>query len=123
VLLLKAPPTDPRSNFPRFYTYFVKEKLLPDWEAENDPANDANVKGNDVDLLCLKWAEQHRVPLVSWEGLGPSGPIPSKLIPREAKARAIELVTPEQLLAASTLILVLQPNAFLQTGIDLHRSM
>ena len=53
---------------------------------------------NDVDKLCLDWADQRSIPLVSWEGHGPNGLNPKKLIPRSARERGIDLVTPEELL-------------------------
>ena len=40
----------------------------------SDPEADLTKKSNDVDMLCLDWAEQHKVPLISFEGSGPSGP-------------------------------------------------
>jgi hypothetical protein len=98
----KAPPTDPEqgvaSNFVRLYAHFIKDKLLPAWRGGGDEEADAKKKGNDVDRICLAWAEQHRVPLISWEGHGPNGFDPNKLIPLEAAKRGIDLVTPEELL-------------------------
>jgi hypothetical protein len=102
ILLVKAPPTGTehgyKSNFVRLYLYFVKDKLLPGWEAGGDLNSDVTLKGSDVDRLCLDLAAQHQIPLISWEGDGPTGSDPTKLIPREARARGINLVTPEELL-------------------------
>ena len=39
-----------KSNFVRLYVYFVKD-MLPRWEAAGDLTSDANIKGDDVDLL------------------------------------------------------------------------
>jgi hypothetical protein len=97
----KVPPTDiaraTEINYLKLYLYFIKDSLLPSWLPGADPEADGTKKGNDVDLLCLDWAERHKVPLISWEGSGPSGPIPSRLIPSEAARRGIDLVTPEEL--------------------------
>lgn len=101
LLLKKAPPTGAeqgiKSNFVRLFLYFIKDELLTRWEAGGDVASDAHLKGDDVDRLCLGWADQHRIPLISWEGHGPNGLDASKLIPREAKIRGTDLVTPEAL--------------------------
>jgi hypothetical protein len=101
-LMNKAPPVDeehgPKSDFVRLFLYFIKEKLLPGWLDGGDPSSDESMVGNRVDKLCLDWAAQHSIPLVSWEGHGPNGLDPKKLIPREARERGIDLVTPEELL-------------------------
>jgi hypothetical protein len=101
-LTARVPPDDrehgARSNFVRLYVYFIKAKLLPAWRGGGDLAADAEKKGNDVDRLCLDLAEHHKIPLISWEGHGPSGPDPTRLIPREAARRGIDLVTPEGLI-------------------------
>lgn len=101
-LMNKAPPVDeeqgPKSNFVRLFVYFIKERLLPGWLDGGDPSSDESMVGNQVDKLCLDWAAHHSIPLVSWEGHGPNGLDPKKLIPREAKERGIDLVTPEELL-------------------------
>lgn len=102
-LVSKAPPVGeehgPKSNFVRFFVYFIKEKLLPGWLADGDPSSDEGMIGNGVDELCLDVAAQHSIPLVSWEGHGPNGLDPKKYIPREARERGMDLVTPEQLLS------------------------
>jgi hypothetical protein len=99
-LMERAPPEGAehgaRSNFVRLYLYFIKDHLLPSWSSSADLAADAEKKGNDVDLLCIDWAEEHKIPLISWEGHGPDGFDPSKLIPLESARRGIDLVTPEQ---------------------------
>jgi hypothetical protein len=100
-LMANAPPEDEehglKSNFVKFFLYFVNDKLLPAWRNGAEPSGDANIVGNDVDRLCLDWAAQHSIPLISWEGHGPNGLDPKKLIPREARKRGIDLVTPEEL--------------------------
>ena len=97
ILLKNVSPDPAKSNFTRLYLYFLKN-LLPDWEAGGNLADDANLNGDEVDLFCLAEAERHQVPLISWEGDTPTGPDPTRLIPLEAKARGIDLVTPEELL-------------------------
>jgi hypothetical protein len=97
-LLKNVAPDSATSNFTRLYLYFIGDLLLPDWAALGDLADDANIMGTDVDLFCLAEAQRHRIPLISWEGDAPTGPKPGKLIPQQAKARGIDLVTPEQLL-------------------------
>lgn len=97
-LVGKVSPESATSNFTRFFLYFLKD-LLPDWEAgSRSLQDDANIIGDDVDLLCLDWAQEFNIPLITWEGDTPTGPNPKKLIPQQAKARGIDLVTPEQLL-------------------------
>jgi hypothetical protein len=102
LIVTRAPPSSvedgEKSNFVRFYIYFVKDKLLSNWQAGGDISSDDSIKGNEVDRLCLDWAGNHKIPLISWEGHGPAGFDASKLIPREAKVRGIDLVTPDQLL-------------------------
>lgn len=102
-LMNKAPPVGeehgPKSNFVRLFIYFIKEKLLQDWLAGGDRSSDESIIGNGVDELCLDGAAEHSVPLVSWEGHGPNGLDPEKFIPREARERGIDLVTPEELLS------------------------
>lgn len=83
-----------RSNFVRLYAHFIKDNLLPSWHAGGDLAADAEKTGNDVDRLCLELAEQHKIPLISWEGSGRKR-AKSKLIPKEAARRGIDLVTPK----------------------------
>jgi hypothetical protein len=87
-----------KSNFVKLYVYFIRDKLLPSWRAGGDLAADAAKKGDEVDLLCLDWAQQHKIPLISWEGSGPRRFNSKKLIPQEAARRGIDLVTPEALL-------------------------
>jgi hypothetical protein len=105
LLRTKAPPKTKKhgikSNFVRFFVYFVKDKLMPGWVAGSNLRAERGLRGNAVDRLCLSWAEQHRVPLVSWEGHGQKGFDRKKLIPREGAARGIDVVTPEQLLDRS----------------------
>lgn len=86
-------------HFTTLYLYFVKDLLLPGWQPIGDPSEDLDKVGNQVDLLCLAQAEKERLPLISWEGHGPSGFNPSKLIPAQAKERGIDLVTPSDLLS------------------------
>ena len=88
----------PALNYVKLFTYFIKDRLLPSWLAGGDLTADVAKKGNDVDRFCLDLAEQHKIPLISWEGHGPIGFDPTKLIPREAARRGIDLVTPEMLL-------------------------
>jgi len=97
-LMKNAAPESVKSNFVRLFLYFLKDELLPDWEAGGDLADDANITGNDVDLFCLAEAERHQIPFISWEGDTPAGPNPTRLIPTQAKVRAIDLVTPQELL-------------------------
>lgn len=101
-LIEKVPPNaneaGHKSNFTRCFLYFVKDRLLPDWVTGADLAADEHINGNDVDRLCLDWAEQYGIPLISWEGHGPNGFDATKLIPSEGSARAIDVVTPEALL-------------------------
>lgn len=96
----KVPPTDTdravEVNYTKLYIYFIKDMLLPSWLFGADPEADLTKKGNDVDMLCLDWAEQHKVPLISFEGSGPSGPLPERLMPSEATKRGIDLVTPQE---------------------------
>jgi len=88
-----APPADgPLSNYVRMQTYFVRDKLLRRWKAGGNLKSDKNLVGNAVDRLCLDWADKHKVPLISCETN------PKKLIPKEAKARGIDLATPEKFL-------------------------
>jgi hypothetical protein len=56
------------------------------------------MKGNVVDRFCLELAHERGIPMISWEGHGPTGLDATKLIPSEARARRIDLVTPEELL-------------------------
>jgi hypothetical protein len=98
-LVKRVSPDSATSNFTRLYLYFIGDLLLPNWEAGGDLTDDANIQGNDVDLFCLAQAERHRIPFISWEGDTPTGPDPTRLIPTKARARGIDLVTPEQLLA------------------------
>jgi len=102
-LVNKAPPGEeghgPKSNFVRLFVYFIKEKLLPGWLDGGDPSSDESMIGIGVDELCLDGAAQHAIPLVSWEGHGPNGLDPEKFIPREARERGIDLLTPEELLS------------------------
>ena len=101
ILTGKVPPSGgdraAEVNHVKLYIYFIKDLLLPSWQLGADPEADLAKKSNDVDRLCLDWAERQRVPLISWEGHGPQGLDPSKLIPREAAKRGIDLVTPEEL--------------------------
>jgi hypothetical protein len=97
-LVKRVSPDSAKSNFTRLYLHFIGELLLPDWEAGGDLAADANIEGDDVDLFCLAEAERLQIPLISWEGDTPTGPNPTRLIPAQAKARKIDLVTPEDLL-------------------------
>jgi len=101
-LVNKASPVGeehgPKSNFVRLFVYFIKEKLLPRWLDAGDPSSDESVIGTGVDELRLDVAAQHSIPLVSWEGHGPNGLDPKKFIPRAARERGIDLVTPEELL-------------------------
>lgn len=103
-LRVSAPPKTRkagiRSNFVRFFLYFIKDKLLTKWRFEADASADRKIKSNDVDRLCLDWAAQHKVPLISWEGHGPRGLDRKRLIPKEAAARGIDHVSPEELLYA-----------------------
>jgi len=87
---------DPYRNYTKLYIYFIKDMLLPSWMFGADPEADLAKKGDDVDMLCLDWAEQHKVPLISFEGSGPSGPLPERLMPSEAAKRGIDLVTPQE---------------------------
>jgi hypothetical protein len=88
-----APPTDGAlSNYVRLQTYFIRDTLMTKWEAGGDPSSDAGLKGNAVDQLCLDWAEQHKIPLISWQTNR------KKLIPRQAAKRKIDLVIPEDFL-------------------------
>lgn len=96
-LLRGAPPDSVTANFTKLYLHFVTD-LLPDWSMAGDLEDDENIVGDDVDLLCVRYAEHFRVPFISWEGDTPAGPDPTKLIPTESKARGIDLVTPEQML-------------------------
>ncbi len=96
-LLARVSPDDAKGNFTKLFLYFLTE-LLPDWRVRSDPADDDGIVGDAVDLLCVAWAQEDRIPLISWEGHTPTGHNPKKLIPREAKARGVDLVTPEQLL-------------------------
>jgi hypothetical protein len=102
-LVNKAPPIGeehgPKSNFVRLFVYFIKEKLLPRWLDSGDPSSDESIIGNGVDELCLDWAAQHSIPLVSWEGHEPKGLDSKKFIPKKARERGIDLVTPEELLS------------------------
>lgn len=70
---------------------------MPSWQVGADPDADSTKRSNDVDMLCLDWAERHKVPLITWEGSGPSGPLPARLMPIEAAKRGIDLVTAEEL--------------------------
>jgi hypothetical protein len=98
-LVTVVPPNSVAANFTKLFLHFIKDHLLLDWEAGSfSLSDDINIKGNDVDLLCLNWAQQYQIPLISWEGDTPTGPDPTRLIPREAKARGINLVTPERLM-------------------------
>lgn len=103
MLMNKAPPVGeehgPKSNFVRLFIYFIKEKLLPDWLAGGDRSSDESIIGNGVDEVCLDGAAEHSIPLVSWDGHGPDGLDPKKFIPRKARERGIDLVTPEELLS------------------------
>src|SRR4029078_8915530 len=83
---------DPYRNYTKLYIYFIKDMLLPSWMFGADPEADLAKKGDDVDMLCLDWAAQHKVPLISFEGSGPSGPLPERLMPSEAAKRGIDLV-------------------------------
>jgi hypothetical protein len=94
----KAKEAAHKSNFTRFFVHFVKEKLLPDWVTGADLSADEQIKGNDVDKVCLDWAEEYRIPLISWEGDGPNGFDASKLIPSQGALRGIDVVTPESFL-------------------------
>lgn len=102
-IVLRADPTNSehhnRVAFVALYIYFIKEKILPDWRDCGDEDDDQELKGNDVDLICLERAEKHNVPLISWEGTREDGTLNSgKLIPREALLRGVDLVSPDQLL-------------------------
>jgi hypothetical protein len=98
-LIETSPPNGPEHSVESsFFFLYVRPKLLPGWYAGGDLNSDAAIRGTNVDRLCLDWAEQHKTPLVSWEGHGPNGLDRSKLIPREAPRRGIDLLTPEELL-------------------------
>jgi hypothetical protein len=84
-------------NFVKVYLYFIKERLLPSW-LDGISEADSEKKGNGVDRLCLDWAEEHRVPLISWEGDGRNGFNDSRLIPKQGAKRGIDVVTPEELI-------------------------
>lgn len=103
ILVARAPPTDPghgvESDFVRLYLSFVCDRLLPGWELWGDDLNsDAAFKGSGVDRHLLDLAERYEIPFLSWEGHGPNGLDASKLVPREAHERGIDLLTPEELL-------------------------
>jgi hypothetical protein len=80
------------SNYARMQTYFVRGKLLRRWKAGGNIKSDKKLVGNAVDGLCLDWADKHKIPLISCETN------PKKLIPKQAKARGIDLATPEAFL-------------------------
>ncbi len=88
----------PSGQGTRFFVHFVKDKLFPGWVTGTDVAADEHITGDDVDLLCLDWAEKHQIPLVRLEGHGQNGFDPMKLIPTQGAARGIDVVSPEQFL-------------------------
>jgi hypothetical protein len=99
ILRRNAPPTDPAtSNFTRLQLHFIRGTLMPNWTLCGDEKSDAGVTGSDVDRLCMDWAVEHEIPLISWEGWGPEGLNEKTLIQREAPGRGIDLLSPEQLL-------------------------
>jgi len=89
------------TNFKKLQLFFIRKTLMPNWLLCGDDKADVGIVGNNVDRLCLDWAEEHEIPLISWEGWGRNGLDKTKLIPREAARRGIDHVSPEQFLTRS----------------------
>jgi hypothetical protein len=97
VLARSSPPDDQRSIHTAFTieaTYFVKDRLLADWDAHG-PTSPEVVKGTAADRLLIEKGKAFCVPIITNEGSRPSGVVEDKLRKR-AREAGVVAVTPKE---------------------------
>lgn len=98
-----APPTetaDFECHFTTFFVWFVKDHILPDWNAAFVERNDAGLKGTSCDTVLLDVACENGLPLITNEGFGVDGVNDATLKAKSLRARAnaagVEVYTPRE---------------------------
>jgi hypothetical protein len=98
LLTARAPPAPGgqtiESDFTRFFVAFVKERLLPHWNARlpQEPGNEAK---NEADLALVAYCKEHSLPLITNEGYSHTG-IVDEGMRKLAKHAGVGVFTPRE---------------------------
>ena len=71
LLKTKAPNRSAGSAFPWFFTWFLKDYVLPAWRfstSEDPEADDSTIRGSARDKLLVTLAAKEKAPVVTHEG-------------------------------------------------------
>lgn len=85
--------------FTHIWLDYVKPSVLPNWRIAGPPEHEGEPFGNGADRLLVQRAKEFGIPLISFEGVSPTGAGKEKLIPRFAREQGVALMTPEQFYA------------------------